>query len=81
LSRKIFGTDYKSAPADGKEITTAENPYLYLENKAGKTVEIAVNSNPLAEKAVEVLLQELKENPVRKVTVPASPYRSKWHEE
>jgi tricorn protease len=31
---------------DGKEITTADNPYLFLENKAGKTVEIKVNSKP-----------------------------------
>lgn len=31
---------------DGKEITTAVNPYVYLENKAGKTVEIKVNSKP-----------------------------------
>jgi tricorn protease len=30
------------------------------------------------EKAVEVLLQELKEKPVKKVTVPAPPDRSKW---
>ena len=33
------------------------------------------------EKAVEVLLQELKEKPVKKVTVPAPPDRSKWREE
>jgi len=33
------------------------------------------------EKAVEVLLQELKEKPVKKVSVPAPPDRSKWHEE
>ncbi|HUX96587.1 MAG TPA: PDZ domain-containing protein [Bacteroidales bacterium] len=32
------------------------------------------------EKAVEVLLQELNENPVKKVTIPAPPDRSKWHE-
>jgi tricorn protease len=30
------------------------------------------------EKAVEVLLQELKEKPVKKVIVPAPPDRSKW---
>ncbi len=34
---------------DGKDVTTAENPYVNLENKAGKTVEIAVNSKPLAD--------------------------------
>jgi len=33
------------------------------------------------EKAVEVLLQELNEKPVKKVSVPAPPDRSKWHEE
>lgn len=32
------------------------------------------------EKAVEVLLQELEKNPVRKVTVPPPPDRSKWRE-
>ncbi len=32
------------------------------------------------EKAVEVLLQELKEKPVKKVTVPPPPDRSKWNE-
>jgi tricorn protease len=36
---------------DGKNVTTAENPYMYLENKAGKTVEIGVNSKPLADNA------------------------------
>jgi tricorn protease len=33
---------------DGKDITTSINPYVYLENKAGKTVEITVSSNPSA---------------------------------
>ncbi len=33
------------------------------------------------EKAVEVLLQELKEKPVKKVSVPAPPDRSKWRKE
>lgn len=33
---------------DGKDVTTAINPYVYLENKAGKTVEIAVNSTASA---------------------------------
>ena len=36
--------------------------------------------DPCVEKAVEVLLQELKEKPTKKVTVPAPPDRSKWHE-
>jgi tricorn protease len=36
---------------DGKQVTTAENPYLFLENKAGKPVEIAVNSTPRVENA------------------------------
>jgi tricorn protease len=31
---------------DGKDITTGENPYKYLENKVDKIVEITVNSNP-----------------------------------
>jgi tricorn protease len=44
---------------DGKEVTTAENPYLYLENKAGKTVEIAVNSKPLVDKARTSLIKPI----------------------
>lgn len=31
---------------DGREITTSDNPYAFLENKAGKTIEIMVNSKP-----------------------------------
>lgn len=31
---------------DGEEVTTANNPYTLLENKAGKTVSITVNGNP-----------------------------------
>jgi tricorn protease len=31
---------------NGKEITIADNPYEFLENLGGKTVEIAVNANP-----------------------------------
>ncbi|NMC38553.1 MAG: acetyl-CoA synthetase, partial [Bacteroidales bacterium] len=33
---------------DGKEITTSDNPYAFLENKAGKTIEIKVNSKPVS---------------------------------
>jgi len=36
---------------NGKELTTAVNPYLYLENTVGKTVEITVNSKPSFEGA------------------------------
>ena len=36
---------------NGKELTTAVNPYLYLENTVGKTVEITVNSKPTFEGA------------------------------
>lgn len=36
---------------NGKNITTADNPYLFLENTAAKTIEIAVNSKPVAEGA------------------------------
>ncbi|MCX6261572.1 MAG: PDZ domain-containing protein [Bacteroidia bacterium] len=42
--------------------------------------QMAKGIDPCIEKAVEVLLQELKEKPVKKVTVPAPPDRSKWHE-
>lgn len=31
---------------NGKDITASVNPYFYLENSAGKPVEITVNSNP-----------------------------------
>jgi len=43
--------------------------------------QMAKGIDPCIEKAVEVLLQELKEKPVKKVTVPAPPDRSKWREE
>jgi len=33
---------------DGEDVTIATNPYFFLENKAGKTVEITVNSRPTA---------------------------------
>lgn len=33
---------------DGEDVTTETNPYFFLENKAGKTVEITVNSRPTA---------------------------------
>jgi tricorn protease len=36
--------------------------------------------DPCIEKAVEVLLKQLKENPIKKVTQPANPDRSKWIE-
>lgn len=36
---------------DGKDITTAINPYVYLENKANKNVEITVSSKPTSENA------------------------------
>lgn len=43
--------------------------------------QLANGIDPCIEKAVEVLLQELSANPVKKVTEPAPPDRSKWHEE
>jgi tricorn protease len=43
--------------------------------------QLAKRIDPCVEKAVEVLLRELKEHPVKKVTVPAPPDRSKWIEE
>jgi tricorn protease len=33
----------------GKDITLDDNPYMYLENTAARTIEIAVNSKPAAE--------------------------------
>ena len=42
--------------------------------------QLAKGIDPCVEKAVEVLLQELKEKPVKKVTAPAPPDRSKWRE-
>jgi len=36
---------------NGKEITTADNPYKFLENLAGQRVEIEVNARPLAQGA------------------------------
>jgi tricorn protease len=39
---------------------------------------VAKGKDPSIEKAVEVLLQELKENPVKKVDDPKDPDRSGW---
>lgn len=41
---------------------------------------LAKGIDPGIEKAVEVLLKELKENPVKKVKAPQPPDRSGWHE-
>ena len=41
--------------------------------------QLAKGIDPCIEKAVEVLLLELKDKPVKKVTAPAPPDRSKWH--
>jgi tricorn protease len=43
--------------------------------------QLAKGIDPGIEKAVEVLLKELNENPFKKVTVPAAPDRSKWIEQ
>jgi len=42
---------------------------------------IAKGIDPCIEKAVEVLLQELKDKPVKKVNIPALPDRSEWRED
>jgi len=42
--------------------------------------QLAKGVDPCIEKAVEVLLQELKDKPVKKISAPAPPDRSKWHE-
>jgi len=41
---------------------------------------IAKRKDLSLEKAVEVLLEELKKNPPKKITKPKDPDRSKWHE-
>lgn len=43
--------------------------------------ELAKGNDPSIEKAVEVLLDELKKNPRRQVKAPAPPNRSQWIEE
>jgi len=43
--------------------------------------QLAKGIDPCIEKAVEVLLQELRDKPVRKVNIPASPDRSEWRED
>ncbi|MBA4410306.1 MAG: PDZ domain-containing protein [Bacteroidota bacterium] len=43
--------------------------------------QLAKGIDPCIEKAVEVLLKELMEYPVKKVNAPAPPDRSKWHEQ
>ncbi len=42
--------------------------------------ELAKGNDPSVEKAVEVLLDELKRNPLKKITPPTPPDRSKWIE-
>ncbi|RZT95426.1 tricorn protease [Ancylomarina subtilis] len=42
---------------------------------------VAKGIDPSIQKAVEMLLKELKENPAKKVSAPANPNRSKWVEE
>lgn len=42
--------------------------------------QLAKGEDPSIEKAVEVLLKQLKENPVKKVRTPAPPDRSEWIE-
>ncbi|MGB8951248.1 MAG: PDZ domain-containing protein [Candidatus Aminicenantales bacterium] len=41
---------------------------------------VAKGRDPSLEKAVEVLMEELKKNPPKKVEKPKDPDRSKWHE-
>ena len=43
--------------------------------------QLAKGIDPCIEKAVEVLLKQLKENPVKKVNAPAPPDRSGWNEQ
>ncbi len=45
---------------DGKNITTGENPYKYLENKVGKVVEITVNSKPAESGAITYKIKPIK---------------------
>jgi tricorn protease len=42
--------------------------------------QLVKGEDPCIQKAVEELLKELKEHPVKKVNVPTPPDRSKWHE-
>jgi len=40
--------------------------------------ELAKGNDPSIEKAVKVLLDELKQNPTKKIEAPTPPDRSKW---
>jgi tricorn protease len=42
--------------------------------------QLAAGKDPSVEKAVEVLLKQLNDNPLPKIIEPKSPDRSKWHE-
>ncbi len=44
---------------DGKEITTDVNPYFFLENMAGKNVQITVNDKPASDGARTYLIKPL----------------------
>jgi tricorn protease len=41
---------------------------------------VAAGKDPCIEKAVEVLLEQLKKNPPKKPAMPSDPNRSKWIE-
>ena len=41
---------------------------------------VAAGKDPCVEKAIQVLMEELKKNPPKKVQKPKEPDRSKWHE-
>ena len=43
--------------------------------------QLAKGIDPCIEKAVEVLMKQLQENPVKKVNPPVPPDRSKWNEQ
>jgi tricorn protease len=44
---------------DGKDVTTSENPYLFLENKINKAVRLTVNSKPTADGATTYTLRPI----------------------
>lgn len=45
---------------NGHDITTKDNPYKFLENTAGKKIQIVVNSNPVKEGAREYWIKPIR---------------------
>ena len=62
-------------------IAAGENSSVEFKLDTIRPEQLAKGIDPCIEKAVEVLLKQLQENPVKKVNTPAPPDRSGWNEQ